>query len=231
MANLALPIQSLVQNTTAALRGAGLQPRGIAVVSLYGGDVIWSVIDLRTAPIANLALALQARAAADNPPPAGCATSEILDVARHLPTAGVAFPARPGALLVAVVDHGARPASLTSCGDPAATLAADPACWAAFGTTFLRRADFRFAFFATPESGTTAEMKASCLRVPGFPTDALDSLEASDATFYDPLAQAMDAQQPNLATRFDLCAVLGSGAASPLASFAGAWVQVLMGQP
>ena len=33
-------------------------------------------------------------------------------------------------LLVGMVDHGARPAPLASCGDPAGALSADIACWA-----------------------------------------------------------------------------------------------------
>jgi hypothetical protein len=231
-ANLADSIQTLVQRTTAALRGAGLSPRGIAVLSLYGGDVIWATTDARTAPLNTIAAALRGRAALDNPAPAGCATSALLGVGRQLSYLGVnaPFAVRPGALLVGLVDHGARPASLASCGDPV-QLAAETACWASFNGTVLHRAQFRFGFFATPETGTTATMQASCLAVPGFPVETLDALEPSSVTYYDPLTAWLDRSQPDLATRFDLCRAFGSDAPAQLGGFANAWSQLLIGQP
>src|SRR6267143_1381343 len=190
-ANLADSIQNLVQRTTAALRDARLSPRGIAVVSLYDGALIWSTHDARFTSLGNLSVALSARSALDNPAPAGCATSGLLDVGQRLSAIGAPagpFATRPGALLVGIVDHGARPTPLASCGDPAASLAADLACWAPFGPVVLQRADFRFGFFATPETGTTEQMKKACLAEPGLPVTTIDSLEASDFTFYDRLA-------------------------------------------
>jgi hypothetical protein len=232
MANLALPVQILVQHTTAALSDAGLSPRGIAVLSLYGGAEIWSTPDVRSTSLATVASALSTAASRDNPAPSGCATSELFDVGRRLSQIGGSpFGARPGALLVGIVDHGARPAPLASCADPAAPLAADVACWASFGSVVLRRANFRFGFFATPESGTTAQMKASCLTVPGLPTTTIDSLEASDVAYYDPLSQQMEQRQPGLATRFDLCRALGSDAPGALVTFAKTWAQLLAAQP
>lgn len=233
-ANLADSIQRLIQRTTAALRDARLSPRGIAVVSLYDGAVLWSTQDASRDPLTTIATLLGARAALDNAPPAGCATFQLLDLGRRLPAIGspvAAFANRPGALLVGMVDHGARPAPLASCGDPAAALAADIACWAPFGSVFLPRADFRFGFFATPETGTTAQMKTSCLAVPGLPVTTIDSLEASDFPFFDPLAQQMEQRQPGLATRFDLCRALGSDAPVALATFANSWAQLLAAQP
>jgi hypothetical protein len=231
-ANLADSIQLLIQRTTTALAAAGLKARGISILSLYDGFPIWSTTDASSnaVPWTTIAGSLRARAGLDAPAPDGCATSRLLTVGQGLAAAG-GFGITPGALLVAIVDHGARPVPIASCGDPAASLAQDPACWAVFGNTVLHRADFRFAFFATPETGTTAQMKASCLAVPGFPTDTLDSLEASDQPYYDPLDQEMDAQQPALATRFDLCNALGSGAPAQLAAFASSWAALLSGQP
>src|SRR5207253_1349376 len=177
---------------TGALRDAHLAPRGIAVVSLYDGAVLWSTQDASRDPLSTIATLLGSRAALDNPAPAGCATFSLLDVGRRLSSIGAPVPPfanRPGALLVGLVDHGARPAPLASCGDPAAALAADIACWASFGSVVLPRAEFRFGFFATPETGTTAQMKTSCLAVQGLPVTTIDSLEASDFPFFDPLAQ------------------------------------------
>ncbi|MFL5309856.1 MAG: hypothetical protein ACJ79H_05310 [Myxococcales bacterium] len=233
-ANLADSIQRLIQRTTAALRDARLAPRGIAVVSLYDGALVWSTTNASRDPLITVAPALNARAALDNPAPAGCATFQLFDLGRQL--SGIGAPAnpfaiRPGALLVGIVDHGARPAPLVSCGDPAAALAADIACWASFGSVVLQRAEFRFGFFATPETGTTAQMKTGCLAVPGLPVTTIDSLEASDFTFFDPLAQQMEQRQPGLATRFDLCRAFGSDAPVQLATFANAWAQLLAAQP
>ena len=233
-ANLADSIQRLIQRTTGALRDAQLSPRGIAVVSLYDGALIWSTRDASRDPLNTVATLLGARAALDNPAPAGCATFQLFDVGRRLSQIGAPagpFATPPGALLVGMVDHGARPAPLASCGDPAAALAADIACWASFGSLVLPRAELRFGFFATPETGTTAQMKTSCLAVQGLPVTTIDSLEASDFPFFDPLAQQMEQRQPGLATRFDLCRALGSDAPAQLATFANAWAQLLAAQP
>jgi hypothetical protein len=233
-ANLADSIQNLVQRTTAALRDARLSTRGIAVVSLYDGALVWSTPDARLTSLGTLSPALSARSALDNPAPAGCATSGLLDVGQRLSAIGAPagpFATRPGALLVGIVDHGARPTPLASCGDPAASLAADIACWAPFGPVVLQRADFRFGLFATPETGTTEQMKKACLAEPGLPVTTIDSLEASDFTFYDRLAQQMSQRQPGLATRFDLCRAFGSQAPVELATFANSWAQLLAAQP
>ena len=233
-ANLAQSIQTLIQRTTGALRDARLSPRGIAVVSLYDGAVVWSTSNASRDPLSTIATLLSARAALDNPAPAGCPTFQLLDVGRRLSEIGPPanpFAIRPGALLVGMVDHGARPAPLASCGDPAGALSADIACWASFGSVVLQRADFRFGFFATPETGTTQQMKTSCLAVPGLPSTTIDSFEASDFAFYDPLAQQMEQRQPGLAARFDLCRAFGSDAPVQLATFANTWAQLLAAQP
>jgi hypothetical protein len=233
LANLADSIQLLVERTTYALGAAGLSTRGIAVVSLYGGDLIWSTLDARTARIGTLATALRARTAFDNPLPSGCATSQLLRLGPQLSDLGgqPPFSVRPGALLVALVDHGTRPVALTSCGNPAAALGADPACWAAFRGTVLPRAQLRFALFATPETGTTADLRTRCAGVPGLPLEAIDALAPSTLPYYDPLAAQIDQGQPDLATRFDLCRAIGSDAPAALATFASAWAPLLVAQP
>jgi hypothetical protein len=233
LANLADSIQLLVQRTTYALGAAGLSARGIAVGSLYGGDVIWSTLDARTVNLGNLATTLRARAALDNPAPSACATSQLLRLGPMLSDLGSPppFSVRPGALLVALVDHGARPVALASCGDPAAALRADPACWAAFRGTVLHRAQLRFALFATPETGTTADLRTRCVGVPGLPLEAIDALAPSTLPYYDPLAAQIDQGQPDLATRFDLCRAIGSDAPAALATFASAWARLLAAQP
>jgi len=74
-------------------------------------------------------------------------------------------------------------------------------------------------------------MKTSCLAVPGLPSTTIDSFEASDFAFYDPLAQQMEQRQPGLAARFDLCRAFGSDAPVQLATFANNWAQLLAAQP
>jgi hypothetical protein len=74
-------------------------------------------------------------------------------------------------------------------------------------------------------------MKKACLAEPGLPVTTIDSLEASDFTFYDRLAQQMSQRQPGLATRFDLCRAFGSQAPVELATFANSWAQLLAAQP
>lgn len=233
-ANLAVPIAHLVTATSQALTTAKLGIRSIAIISLYGGDVIWSwsgtTFPMDMTPLFNgMVTRLQSRASLDLPAPAGCATATLLDVGKRLFTLGV-FSAVPGALMVGVVDHGARPAGIDTCGDPGAALSADPACWANFAGTVLPRVQTRFAFFATPETVSTSDMRTSCLSVPGIPLQSIDVLEASAAAFFDPLSTEMDVAQPGLATRFDLCESFGTAGYGQLTSFAGAWGQLLSAQ-
>jgi hypothetical protein len=233
LANLADSIQLLVERTTYALTAAGLSTRGIAVISLYGGDLIWSTLDARAGRIDPLATALRARAALESPMPSGCATSQLLRLGPQLSDLGSPppFSVAPGALLVALVDHGARPVALASCGNAAAALGADPACWAAFRNMVLPRARLRFALFATPETGTSADLRTRCIAVPGLPPEAIDAVAPSTVPYYDPLAARIGQGQPDLAARFDLCRAIGSDAPAALATFANAWAALLIAQP
>jgi hypothetical protein len=133
--------------------------------------------------------------------------------------------------MVGIVDHGARPVDISSCGDPGSRLDTDPACWARFGGTVLPRVQTRFAFFATPETGSTSDMLASCLSVPGIPLQIIDALEASTLAYFDPLSTGLNVAQPGLAMRLDLCQALGSGGYAQLATFGSSWAQLLMAQP
>lgn len=133
--------------------------------------------------------------------------------------------------MVGMVDHGERPAALASCGQPGSVLGDDPACWARCRSVVLPRANTRFAFFTTPESGTTAELRASCAAVSGLPIQVIDALEPSALPYFEPLAEELDAAQPGLASRVDLCQAFGSGAPAQLSAFASAWAQLLRAQP
>ena len=239
MANLAAPVAHLIVDTSQALKAANLGVRGIAIVSLYGGDLIWAwsgPLPAESLGIFNaIATALQARASADVPVPSQCATAGLLDAGRDLSRINALgaspFSIMPGALMVGIVDHGARPVAMSSCGDPGSLLGADPACWARFGWTVLPRVRTRFAFFATPETGSTSDMRKSCLSVPGIPLQIIDALEASNLAYFDPLSADLNAAQPGLAMRVDLCQALGSGGSPQLASFANSWAPLLMAQP
>jgi hypothetical protein len=237
-ANLAIPIAQLILDTSRAFTAAKLGVRGIAIVSLYGGDLIWAA----AGPLPNdtsfvfnaIVTALQARASLDLPAPSGCATSALFDAGTDLSrinAGGVApFGITPGALMVGIVDHGARPVAISGCGNPASLLSGDPACWARFGGIVLPRAQTRFAFFATPETGSTTDMRSSCLSVPGIPLQVIDALEASTLPYFDPLSSDVNVAQPGLARRLDLCQALGSGGYAQLSTFASSWAQLLMAQ-
>jgi hypothetical protein len=233
-ANLAAPIAHLVLGTTQALIAAKLGIRTIAIVSLYGGELIWSWSGTvfpkdTTALFSGMVTRLQSRASLDLPAPAGCATATVFEIGKRLFSLGV-FSTIPGALMVGVVDHGARPAGIDTCGDPGAALSADPACWANFGGTVLPRVQTRFGFFATPETGSTSDMRISCLSVPGIPLQSIDVLEASSAAYFDPLSNQLNVAQPGLATRFDLCESFGTAGYGQLTSFASSWGQLLSAQ-
>ena len=215
LANIAAPVAHLVTGTSQALTAAKLGIRSIAIISLYNGDVIWSwsgsTFPIDVTPLFNgMVTRLQSRASLDLSAPAGCATAMLLDVGKRLFSLGV-FSALPGALMVGVVDHGARPVGIDTCGDPGAALGANPACWANFGGTVLPRIQTRFAFFATPETVSTSDIRTSCLSVPGIPLQSIDVLEASSAAFFDPLSNEMDVAQPGLATRFEVFTKWGKG--------------------
>jgi hypothetical protein len=233
-ANLATPIAHLVTSTSQTLTAANLGIRSIAIISLYGGEMIWSwsgttlPTDM-TALFNGMVTRLQSRASLDLPAPAGCATATLLDVGKRLSSLGL-FSAVPGALMVGVVDHGGRPVGIDTCGDPGAALGADPACWANFAGTVLPRLQTRFAFFATPETGSTSDMRTSCLSVPGIPLQSIDVLEASSAAYFDPLSNQLNVGQPGLATRFDLCESFGTAGYGQLTSFATTWGQLLSAQ-
>jgi hypothetical protein len=238
-ANLAAPIARLILDTSAALTAAKLGVRGIAILSLYTGDLIWvgtGPLPTDSSTIFNsMVTVLQSWASLDLPAPSTCATAALLTAGGNLSAInarGVApFGSIPGALMVAIVDHGARPVAISNCGDPASSLDGDPACWARFGNMVLPRVQTRFAFFATPETGSTADMRASCLSVPGIPTQIIDALEASTFPYFDPLSTEVNAAQPGIAMRADLCQALGSGGYAQLTSFASSWAQLLIAQP
>jgi len=105
---------------------------------------------------------------------------------------------------VGVVDHGARPMPLASCGIPALT-SPGPCLLGHVRRPRSAPRRLRFGFFAT-RSGTTAEMKASCLAVPGFPVEVLGLPRASDASYFDPLASRWT-RRNQASPRASTCAV------------------------
>jgi hypothetical protein len=238
-ANLAAPVAHLILDTTSALTASGLGVRGLAIISLYGGDLIWAAagpLPSDTTVIFNaIVTTLQTRASLDLPAPSGCATATLLDAGMRLSSISAGgvrpFGITPGALMVGIVDHGARPVAIAGCGNPAALLDDDPACWARFGATVLPRVQTRFAFFATPETGSTSDMQKRCVSVPGIPIQVIDALEASNVPYFDPLSTDMNVAQPGLSIRVDLCQAFGSGAYTQLSSFASSWAQLLTAQP
>jgi len=162
---------------------------------------------------------------ARQPSPAGCATSQLLNLGSLLSSfGGSPFPVRPGALLVGVVDHGARPCRSRAVGNPGADLAKGPACWATFGGLVLHRADFASASRHPGERNHRGD-EGELPRRPWFSGGSADSLEAF-ASYFDPRpADGPGATRPRHAHR--PVRALGSDAPAQLAALASAWAVVL----
>ena len=227
-ANLADAEQTLVKQTNAALKNAGLTVNAVVAISMYDGHVIWGAHGLGAGTQPGLADALRREAqTAPASPPTSCALSFLngISLSSLSDGAGQPFAPRPSALLVGALDHGARPLGFDSCATD--YLSADPQRWQTFYEGPLPRLQTHYAFVATAEQQPVDQMRQRCLAVAGFPSQVLDALQPSPARFFDPLASTMLAAQPGLSSRADLCNALGSSWPGVAASMASDWVAVL----
>jgi hypothetical protein len=233
-ANLAVALDSLLTSVRGALLRAGLDVRGAAVADLYQPRFYWAGRYGKNLPSPpSLPNALAAAAAQPEITPTSCTSDTLLDEVSTLPAwsaGGIQpFMPMPSALLVLFVDTGARPADLRACPRADALWNSDPAAWVQ--AAFLRRAQTRFLFAATPEGGDLAAMRTHCLSVPGFPATGLDVLAPSPNPFFDPLTDRMNAVEDLLATRVDLCDALGNGAVTGWNDLGKRWYTALAALP
>ena len=163
-------------------------------------------------------------------PPTACSTTELGNLGANIwswnQDSVTPFIPLPSALLVVLIDPGARPMALAGC--PTGGFSADPVSWFPLQRKF-RLGQTRFVMIATPENGDAAAMRAHCLNVPGFPVEALDVIAPSALPFFDPWSAQMDGIQDGLATRVDLCDALGSNADAIWGAMAKQWSQRLEG--
>jgi hypothetical protein len=208
-ANTAASVEALVAASTKAIADARVDLVGTAVASLYEPSrVIWAHNPNAPMPI-TIADAIATQAVPDGPAPSSCPTAMLFRLGSELRAlftgAILAFPTPPAALFVGIVDHGARPVPLSACGDPATGLAADPADWLSTGAAVPPRLRIRIAWITTPESGTTASLRARCAATPGIPPSVIDVVDPSTMLFYDPLLSSLATRAPGLAAPLDLC--------------------------
>ncbi len=227
-ANIASNLQDLLKQIMDSLQSAGLAVRSVAVAEMYAIERIWASRAGQKSPPA-LASVLRALSASRTAAAPTTCTSFALgnqganalnwyqnDVAPFLPI--------PAAILVVLIDPGARPHPLGDC--VTSGFSVDPVSWIPLQGKF-RLGQTRFLMIATPENGDAAAMRAHCLAVPAFPTAGLDVLAPSSQAFFDPWSTQMNAIQEGLATRVDLCDALGSSAAPTWAAMAKQWYQTL----
>ncbi|HYY52675.1 MAG TPA: hypothetical protein VE755_07375 [Myxococcales bacterium] len=231
-ANVAAPLQGLVKDITAALTQQGLSVTSVAVSEMYAQEAIWALRDEPKDPVPDtLASALrEVSATRTGTLPTSCSTDALLNEGAALWTWTYAGSVRPfmpgpGALMVILIDSGARPRPLSDCrADDFSN--ADPIRWARLDRT-LRIRQTQFLMLATPENSDLTAMRQRCAGIAGFPLAALDVLAPSPIAFFDPWASQMNARKPELAKRIDLCDALGTGARALWQDIAKGWFEVL----
>ncbi|HZR08094.1 MAG TPA: hypothetical protein VFA79_05895 [Myxococcales bacterium] len=230
-ANLADPVASLLDTLSAGLGAHGLLVTSVAVADLYAPQtVLWAARGKQpsAAPLGGVLRAISATKSGT--PPATCTTAALLTDGTSLLAwnAGGVFPFNPppGALLVVLIDTGARPFPLSGCTDSQMLWLTDPQQWALFGRP-IRRGQTHFLLLGTSETESMDAMRTRCASVSGFPTTALDALAPSAAAFFGPMATQMNATSGDLATSVDLCTGLSVGAPTFWEDMGNRWVQQL----
>ena len=232
-ANIASPVQIVLKQITDALTDAGLQVSSVAVSEMYAQQPIWASRDIKNPVPGSLAdLLRQVSTTRTAAAPTTCSTDALLNEGASLWAWSVAgasnvmpFSPGPDALLVVLIDSGARPQAVTSCR-PDTFSASDPISWARVDRV-LSLGQTRFLMLATTENPDLMAMRQRCAAVPGFPLGALDVLAPSSIAFFDPWADQMNAKKSGLANRIDLCEALGAGAPGIWRDVARNWFQVL----
>jgi hypothetical protein len=230
-ANLADPVAGLLDALSAALGENDLLVTSVAVADLYQPQtVLWAARGKQptAAPLAGVLRAVSATRS--GVPPATCTTAALLTDGTSLLAwnVGGLFPFNPppGALLIVLIDTGARPYPLSGCTDSQMLWMTDPQQWALFGRP-IRRGQTHFLLLGTSETESIDTMRTRCASVSGFPTTAIDALAPSAAAFFGPMGTQMNATSADLATRLDLCTALSTGAPTFWDDMGNRWAQQL----
>jgi len=248
LANDAALYKRLVDEVRGALTGAGLRVLETAVASLQDGTLLWAQFK-NAAPPAALVDVLSYHAQHTPDQAGACSTSGLFILGSQISYATLSYPAeltgfpwveqpfwqRPGALLVVLVDHDIRPATLGSVECSPLGLsptdwfgAYDPAVWLSW---YMPRPQTRFWAISTPEAGSNPDLLRDGCLAGGFPAVAVDTIAPSPAvSFYDPWAEGMSFHYPRLVERESFCNVFGAGGFSSAPELAAAWARVLRGQ-
>jgi hypothetical protein len=248
-ANLAASYATLIRGMTAQLAAEGFDVRVTGVASLYESRLYWARSG-KDLPASELQTLLESAAnSSSGVAPRVCSTAALADMGGRLswmtvsapdystPSGGTPFSPRLGALLVVMLDHGARPSGYgaSDCG----TGSMDPAGW--FGgsrsptfwlnrstsTWNLPRAQTRFLFISTSETESYEQMRARCAAMSAFPRTALDAISPSPIVFYAPFAIGLDNYQGNLGFQEDLCAAVAGDWSAYSRGFAKGWTSLL----
>ncbi|WP_375771497.1 hypothetical protein NR798_11510 [Archangium gephyra] len=248
-ANLADAYAALIRGMTAQLAAEGFDVRTTGVASLHESRLYWSKSG-KELPLAELRTLLEnAAASTSGTAPSTCSTAALADMGSRLSSVSVASldPSTPwgyapyemplGALLVVVLDHGARPVAYgaSTCGTGGMT----PADW--FGgshrpTTWLNRggsgwnvsrAQTRFLFVGTSETESYSQLRDRCAAMSGFPRTGLDAISPSSIAFYSSFSSGLSAHQSGLGTWQDLCAAVAGDWTGYSRRFAKDWAELL----
>jgi hypothetical protein len=248
-ANLAASYATLIQGMTAQLAAEGFDVRVTGVASLYESRLYWSKAgkDLSTSELRTL---LENAATSVGTAPGVCSTAALADVGGRLtsvpvmppyasgPSSTMPFKSPLGALLVVMLDHGARPSGYgaSDCGtgttDPAGWFGGSrsPTIWlnrATTGAWNLPRSQTRFLFVSTSESETYEQMRARCAAMSSFPRTGLDAISPSARSFYAPFTIGLESYQDGLGTQEDLCNAVAGDWAGLSRGLAKDWAALL----
>jgi hypothetical protein len=244
LANLSASYVTLVAKMNAGLSAAGFSVRTTAVASLYEPRLLWARSDGSTE---GLAAALTTAAHGASSAPTACSTYALTTLGERLSStwaesgnsSSAPFAQERGALLVGVLDHGARPAAYGASGCAYLGMApgeyfSEPAGrvqWLhRYGGWGLPTLQTRLALVFTSETETAAKQRSRCASLPGFYAPALDVIAPSAATpFYTDWATQLGLHQAGLARSFDLCGAVGTDFSAAANGFALDWAQALQG--
>jgi hypothetical protein len=248
-ANLAPAYAATIRAMNQQLVAEGFSVRVTGVASLYEPRLYWATYG-DNVTVAELQSLLESAAnSVETATPTACSSTALADMGGRLsttitmppgstsPSGYAPFGPSLSALLVGVLDHGARSVSYTtsSCTPSGESPAAwfggtrEPATWlnrSDYGWT-LPRSQTRFLFVTTSETESYDQMRSRCAGMANFPRPALDAINPASVSFYGDFAYNLGNYQSGLGTQVDLCNALGGDWTTYSRTFARDWVSLL----